>query len=144
MDISWSLMDYILKYYNNEINKLSEIISEEYEFYKETDYELTLYKTDEEVRNMLPELYQKIESANESYNLCLLADTYIYWSDIIKIDNRHVIEYFRKKLHDILWKEATQNMSSHIDVETVNVFPLNSEKTRLIGEEEFSRVLQLV
>lgn len=131
---SKSLLTMLLKYYNNETALSKDEIETEYQLFLEAGKKPNFYKTDEEIRLLLPEIYQKALRADSVYWLLKHADEYAFWSDIIKQENRQELEELRKKLHDMLWSKVMAGEDNYINY--YDIWHLSSDQIKRIYKEE--------
>ena len=135
---SKNLLTMLLKYYNNETALSKDEIETEYQLFSEAGKKPNFYKTDEEIKLLLPEIYQKALRADSVYWLLKHMDEYAFWSDVIKQENRRELEELRKKLHDMLWSKVMAGEDNYINY--YDIWHLSSGEVKRIYREECSIV----
>ena len=101
-----SLVVMLFKYYNNEIMLAECDIKIEYEFFLQAGKKPNFYKSDSEIKQSLPALYEKVEIADNLGELNKFADEYILWGSIVQEDVTEGLDLYKNKLHDMLFSQA--------------------------------------
>ena len=96
----------LFKYYNNEMMLVASDIKIEYEFFLQAGKKPNFYKSDSEIKQSLPALYEKIETADTLGELNKFADEYVLWGSMVQEDVTEGLELYKNKLHDMLFSQA--------------------------------------
>lgn len=132
---SSNLVSMLLQYYKNEIVLDKDIIIAEYKGFLQAGCKPNYYKTDEEIRRLLPDLLAKMDEAQNLIELNKFADAYMVWSDIIKEDNAGALQKYRIRLQKIL-ENVINNGKEEILSYSYDMFHLSSEKVKQVYIEE--------
>lgn len=140
---SSNLVNMILKYYQNEISINVDELNTEYKMYLQTGYKPNYYKTDEEIKSVLPNLREVMKNAQNIGEVNKFADEYMVWSDIVKEENEIILQEYRNILQSLL-KEIVLEGKEEILSYTHDLFHLSSEKIKKIYDEECENVREFV
>lgn len=132
---SSSLCKRLVQYYENEATLNCSDMEAEYAFFCQAGRKANYYKSEEEIRLMLPSLRRKINEAQDIDSLNEFADAYIGWSDIIREKNEDVLKEYGEGLRKILKNIVIEggdleSRYSH------DLFILESEKIKKIFSNE--------
>ena len=93
------------------------------------------YKSDEEIKRLLPDLRKDMTGSSTIIELNQFADSYIIWSDILEENNESVLLEYRNILNKML-KEAVRD-GKEADVSYLyELSHMSSDKTKKIYQEE--------
>ena len=124
---SKNLIISLLQYYDNEVIINNEVFDTEYKLFLEAGNKANYYRTDEEIRIVLPNLRFRMNAADTIIELNRFADEYMVWSDILKEDNSSVIQEYKVKLQEMLQKSIQDGEENVLDYGVI-IFHLSSKK----------------
>lgn len=129
-----NLAKIVLSYYEDGvINK--EQLNVEYEVFLKSGDKANYYKSDEEIKRLLPDLRKDMTESSTIIELNQFADSYIIWSDILEENNESVLLEYRNILNKML-KEAVRE-GKEVDVSYLyELSHMSSDKTKKIYQEE--------
>lgn len=129
----------LLKYfaYNTNINR--DFFDVEYELFLEAGKKVNYYKSDEEIKVVLPNLRRKMNEADKLPELNRFADEYMVWSDVLEENNDDVLQEYKDKLNDILMKEVLNGRENILSY-GIPMYHLSSEKIKIAFSEEISKM----
>lgn len=136
---SRNLMEMMLRYYQNEADINMDEINAEYKMFLEAGRKKNYYRTDKEIKEILPNLRDRMNEAENLVELNKFADEYTVWSDILGEENNSVLEEYRNNLQSML-QEMIQSGDEQILDYGVILFHLSSEKIKRIYSEEIERM----
>ena len=99
------------------------------------------YKSDEEIRRVLPTLREEMIEAKNLAELNQFADSYVVWSDILEENNESVLSEYRKILNKML-KEIVLSGKEEILTYSYDLFHISSEKIKRIYQEENKEMIK--
>lgn len=135
---SKNLVTMILQYYQNETLINEDGLNAEYKVFSQAGQKPNYYKTDEEIKKLLPDLRKEMKNANNLAELNIFADEYVMWSDILEEDNELVLQEYRELLHRMLENIVLEGREEILSY-GYDLFHLSSEKVeRIYSEENFS------
>ena len=134
-----NLVKILLKYYNNEVIINNEVFETEYKLFLEAGNKANYYRTDEEIRIVLPNLRNRMNEANSIPELNRFADEYMVWSDILEEDNSSVIREYKVKLQEMLQKSIQDGEENVLDYGVI-IFHLSSKKIEKVYSEEIVKM----
>lgn len=132
---SKNLVTMILQYYENETLINEDGLNAEYKVFSQAGQKPNYYKTDEEVKNLLPDLRKEMKNAHNLAELNKFADEYVMWSDILEEDNESVLQEYRELLHRMLENIVLEGKEEILSY-GYDLFHLSSEKVKRIYSEE--------
>lgn len=109
---SKSLRTLLLRYYVNEIMLVSGDFQAEYVAFLQAGYKANYYKSDEEIKQMLPKLAEQINSVDNLVELNKFIDEYVVWSEIVGQDYNTVLNVYKNKLHDMLLDQSLKGQEN--------------------------------
>ncbi len=132
----------ILKYYEEGgINE--DQLDAEYKLFLNSGDTPNYYKSDEEIRSVLPTLREKMLEAKTLAELNEFADSYIVWSDILKQNNESVLSEYRNILKEMLKKTVLAGKEKMLSY-SYDLFHMSSEKTKRIYQEENKEMMKFL
>lgn len=134
-----NLVKILLKYYNNEVIINNEVFDTEYKLFLEAGNKANYYRTDEEIRIVLPNLRNRMNEANSIPELNRFADEYMVWSDILEEDNSSVIQEYKVKLQEMLQKSIQDGEENVLDYGVI-IFHLSSKNIEKVYSEEIVKM----
>lgn len=128
----------VLSYYEDGvINK--EQLNVEYEVFLKSGDKANYYKSDEEIKRLLPDLRKDMTESSTIIELNQFVDSYIIWSDILEENNESVLLEYRNILNKML-KEAVRD-GKEADVSYLyELSHMSSDKTKKIYQEEIENM----
>lgn len=136
---SRNLMEMLLHYYQNEADINMDELNAEYKLFLEAGQKKNYYRTDKEIKAILPNLRDGINEAENLVELNKFADEYIVWSDILGEENYFVLEEYRNNLQSML-QELMQSGDEQILAYGDVLFHVSSEKIKQIYSEEIEKM----
>lgn len=140
---SRNLMMMLLHYYQNAEDINIDGIKAEYKLFLEAGRKANYYRTDKEIKEIMPNLRDKMNKAENLAELNKFADEYMVWSDIIGEDNSHVLEEYKSNLQRML-QEIVQSENERIVDYGVTLFNLSSSKIEQLYTEEIENIRGLM
>lgn len=133
-----NLAKIVLSYYEDGvINK--EQLNVEYEVFLKSGDKANYYKSDEEIKRLLPDLRKDMTESSTIIELNQFVDSYIIWSDILEENNESVLLEYRNILNKML-KEAVRD-GKEADVSYLyELSHMSSDKTKKIYQEEIENM----
>lgn len=131
---SKSLVSMIQQYYENEILLDKESIDAEYSVFKEYGEIPNFYKSDDDIKAVLPKLRDSMNSAKNITELNKFADEFVFWSDILKIDNSNVLKEYQAKLVKMIEEMINQGNDKLLSY-GATMFHLSSKKIAELYEQ---------
>ena len=95
----------ILKYYEEGVLN-EEQLEAEYKLFLNSGDKPNYYKSDEEIRLVLPILREKMLEAKSLAELNEFADAYVVWNDVLEENNESVLSEYRNILKEIAGKNC--------------------------------------
>lgn len=130
-----NLVNILLMYYQNEIALTTEQIETEYKIFMQAGNKPNYYKSDAEIKHILPQIENLIDSSKTIGDLNRNVDEYVIWSDIIDEDCTAILEKYRTKVHDMLWENILEQNEGFLDY-SYDLWHLESEKVQNVYEAE--------
>lgn len=125
----------ILQYYKNEIMINEDGLNAEYKIFSQAGQKSNYYKTDEEIRKILPDLRKEMNNAHNLAELNKFADEYVMWSDILEEENESILQEYKEILHKMLEDMVLEGKEEVLNY-GYDLFNLSSEKVKKIYSEE--------
>ena len=132
---SKNLIISLLQYYDNEVIINKEVFDTEYKLFLEAGNKANYYRTDEEIRIVLPNLRDRMNEAVSIAELNRFADEYMVWSDILEEDNSSVLQEYKDKLQEMLQNSIQNGEEKILDYDSI-IFHLSSKKIAEVYSEE--------
>lgn len=136
---SRNLMEMLLHYYQNIADINMDELNAEYKLFLEAGRKKNYYRTDKEIKEILPNLRDRMNMAENLAELNKFADEYIVWSDILVEDNSFVLKEYRDSLQSML-QELVQSGDEQILDYGVTLFHLSSKKIKQLYSEEIENM----
>ena len=108
-----SLVMMLLRYYKNEYIITKEDIEESFELFLKAGEKPNFYKNDEELKAILPSIYDAMKKTQKINQLNQLAEECIVWNKILQEDVAGILNDYKKQAYDLLLSVA---MGGHDDV----------------------------
>lgn len=130
-----NLMTMLLHYYQDNEDINIDGIDAEYRLFLEAGKKANYYKTDKEIKEIMPNLRNKMNMAQNLVKLNKFADEYMIWADIICEETSAVLEEYRISVQRML-QAMIQSGEEKIMEYDAGLFRFSSEKVRRIYTEE--------
>ena len=130
-----SLVAMLFKYYKNEEMLVFDNLKTEYELFLQAGCKPNYYKSDEEIKRVLPDLLKKIISTSSLGELNKFTDEYVTWSDILELDVIHALKIYKNKVHDMLLNQAADGHVEIWDYE-YDLWHMEAKKVKEIYNKE--------
>lgn len=134
-----SLVAMLFKYYKNEEMLVFDDLKTEYELFLQAGCKPNYYKSDEEIKRVLPEVYKKIIGTSSLGELNKFTDEYVIWCDILEMDVTDVLETYKTKVHDMLLKSAIDGHEEILSYE-YDLWHRESKKVKAVYYEQQENV----
>lgn len=140
---SRNLVNILLEYYNNQIVLSTSDIMLEYKIFLQAGNKPNYFKTDDEIRRILPKIEDDIVKATTIGELNRNADEYEIWSETIGEDNAPMLEKYREIVRNLLWNEVKKGNEDILGY-SYDLWHLEAKKVKEIYEEERNAVRKMV
>lgn len=140
---SRNLVNILLEYYNNQIVLSTSDIMLEYKIFLQAGNKPNYFKTDDEIRRILPKIEDDIVKATTIGELNRNADEYEMWSETIGEDNASMLDKYREIVRNLLWNEVKKENEDILGY-SYDLWHLEAEKVKEIYEEEKNAVRKMV
>lgn len=132
---SRNLMIMLLHYYQNKEDINIDGINAEYRLFLEAGKKDNYYRTDKEIKEIMPNLRHRMNKAQNLAELNKFADEYIVWADILCEETSDVLEEYRNNLQKML-QGMIQSGDEKVMDYGVTVFHISSKKIKQLYTEE--------
>lgn len=132
--ISKNMAMMLQRYYNNEIDLIADEVDAEYQLFIHAGEKANYYKSDDEIRQVLPYFIDKMREEISIAKVVSRADEYFIWSELLKIDNSQLEEEYRAKLCSLFYREAMDGNEEYLLYRTVAFDMRSPTNNRIIGE----------
>ena len=139
---SGNLVEMLLEYYEEGVLNVDQLDAE-YKLFLNSGGKSNYYKSDEEIRRVLPTLREEMIEAKSLAELNQFADSYVVWSDILEENNESVLSEYRKILNKML-KEIVLSGKEEILTYSYDLFHISSEKIKRIYQEENKEMMKFL
>ena len=126
-----NLTGMLLRYYQ-EGTLDKEQLEAEYRLFLKSGDKPNYYKTDAEIKVMLPDLKKGLLQAKNIVELNEFADSYMVWSDILEEDNEDVLTIYKNGLNKML-KQAVRDGKEEILTDEIMYYYLGLLNSKLIN-----------
>lgn len=140
---SRNLVNILLEYYNNQIVLSTSDIMLEYKIFLQAGNKPNYFKTDDEIRRILPKIEDDIVKATTIGEINRNADEYEIWSETIGEDNASMLDKYREIVRNLLWNEVKKGNEDILGY-SYDLWHLEAEKVKEIYEEERNAVRKMV
>lgn len=128
--ISGNMVDIIQKYYENKAELNAEEVDGEYQIFLHAGDKANYYKSDEEMKLVLPKLAENIRTENNIGKLIKYADEYLIWSEHLELDTKQILTEYEQKIHDMIYAEVVNGKLDYLSY-TIDIH-IQSETNRNI------------
>ena len=139
---SRNLVNILLEYYSNQIVLSTSDIMLEYKIFLQAGNKPNYFKTDDEIRRILPKIEDDIVKATTIGELNRNADEYEIWSETIGEDNASMLDKYREIVRNLLWNEVKKGNEDILGY-SYDLWHLEAEKVKEIYEEERNAVRKM-
>lgn len=129
-----NLAKIVLSYYEDGVID-KEQLNVEYEVFLKSGDKANYYKSDEEIKRLLPDLRKDMTESSTIIELNQFADSYIIWSDILEENNESVLLEYRNILNKMLKKAVRDRKEADVSY-LYELSHMSSDKTKKIYQEE--------
>lgn len=134
-----NLMMMLLHYYQTEKDINIAGINAEYRLFLEAGKKENYLRTDEEIREIMPNLRHRMNEAPNFVTLNKFADEYTVWADILCEDTSIVLEEYKNNLRRMV-QEIVQSGDEKIIEYDVGTFRFSSKKISQLYVEEIENM----
>ncbi len=112
--ISGNMVDMLQGYYENKAELNHGDVDDEYQIFLHYGDKANYYKSDEEVKSVLPKLAEKMCQEENIAKIIKYADEYLIWSEHIGVDTEQTIIEYEHKLHDMIYAEVVDGKLDYL------------------------------
>lgn len=138
-----NLVVMLLTYYDEGSVITNEEMRIEHEIFVQAGKKPNFYKSDEEIRQILPGLFSKMNNTENLGELNRLVDELVIWKDILEEDSTEILEKYKNKLHTMLW-DAVMDGHEEILGYHFDMWHTSSEKAKMVYTEERDSIRKLM
>ena len=139
---STNLVEMILKYYEEGVLN-EEQLEAEYKLFLNSGDKPNYYKSDEEIRLVLPILRKKMLEAKSLAELNEFADAYVVWNDVLEENNESVLSEYRNILKEMLEKTVLDGKEEILSY-SYDLFHMSAEQIKRIYQEENKEMMKFL
>ena len=132
---SRNLMEIILKYYQNKISINIAELNAEYKIYLQAGSKPNFYRSDDEMKKILPNLKWEMNQAKNLIELNKFADEYMVWSSILEKESENILKEYRSILHKMLEKAVLEDEAELLNYD-FDLSHISSSKVKSVYLEE--------
>lgn len=132
--ISNNMVEILQKYYENKFEINADEIDAEYQIFIHAGDKANYYKSDDELKQVLPSLAQNVIQETNIAKMLRYADEYFIWNEHLQLDTDQLKKEYQSKLCNMIYKEI---MNGNIEYLTygVEVFHIQSQTNKNIVKE---------
>ncbi len=93
-----NLVQYIYEYYQSKCDINKDIIATYYKSFKDAGEKANFYKSDDELKSLMPILYNKFDESVTIAEIVSSADTLIIWMEVLEQSTKEVLDSFNQKI----------------------------------------------
>lgn len=132
---SRNLMEMMLKYYQNKISINIAELNAEYKIYLQAGSKPNFYRSDDEMKKILPNLKWEMNQAKNLIELNKFADEYMVWSSILEKESENILKEYRSILHKMLEKAVLEDEAELLNYD-FDLSHISSSKVKSVYLEE--------
>ena len=132
--ISNNMVKILQKYYQNETEIITEEIEAEYQIFIHAGDKPNYYKSDEEIKQVLPSLAEKIRQEDNIVKVSRYADEYFIWSEHLQLDVNQLKDDYKTKLSSMIY-DKIMNGGMEFLTYGAETFCLESKTNKVIVDE---------
>lgn len=131
------LIKIIYQHYNNEVVITPKEIEEQYCIFKCSDEKPNFYKSEEEIRVLLPELVRDVSQTNNLGDFIRKAKSCLVWADILDEDRIPIYDLIRSKAKQFM-QEGIEN-GRILDYGEYGLLEMDLSEMKHIYKEEYEK-----
>lgn len=132
--ISNNMVKILQKYYQDEIEIIAEEIDAEYQIFIHAGDKPNYYKSDEEIKQVLPSLAEKIKQEDNIVKVSRYADEYFIWSEHLQLDVNQLKDDYKTKLSSMIY-DKIMNGGMEFLTYGAETFCLESKTNKVVVDE---------
>lgn len=132
--ISNNMVEMIQGYYQNEIELSADKIDAEYQIFIHAGEKANYYKSDTELKQILPDLAEKVKQETNIAKIIQYADEYFIWSEYLQLDISPLKNEYKEKLKSMIYEKAKNGDLRYLTY-GVGIFHIQSQTSKNIIEE---------
>ncbi len=132
--ISNSIVEMLQKYYKNETDITADEIDAGYQVFIRAGGKANYYKTDEEIKQLLPDLAEKIRQETNIAAIVQYADEYFIWSEHLQLDTRQIKNEYKDRLISMIYNEVMKGVIDYLTF-GVNAFHMQSSVNQSVVKD---------
>ncbi len=132
--ISRNMVEMLKKYYQSEIELFDDAIEAEYQIFVQAGEKANFFKSDEELKRVLPNLAENIRKEENISKLLRYADEYISWSECLQIDIQLLLDEYKERLHNMIYTEVIKGNTEYLTY-GIESFYIRSQTNKNILKE---------
>lgn len=132
--ISNSMVEMLQKYYKNETDITADEIEAGYQIFIHAGDKANYYKSDEEIKQLLPDLAEKIRQGTNIAAIVQYADEYFIWSEHLQLDIGQTKNEYKEKLILMIYNEVMKGVMNYLTF-GVNTFHIQSSINQRVVED---------
>ncbi len=112
--ISNNMVKILQKYYQNEIEIIAEEIDAEYQIFIHAGDKPNYYKSDEEIKQVLPSMAEKIKQETNIIKVSRYADEYFTWSEHLQLDVSQLKNDYKTKISSMIYDKIINGSMEYL------------------------------
>lgn len=137
--ISQNMVELLKQYYESEIDLLEDEIEAEYQLFIHAGEKANFYKSDQELKRVLPNLADDIRKETNIAKLLHYADEYIMWSECLQIDIDKLLDEYKEKLYDMIFAKVLKGNTEYLTY-GIESFYIHSQTNKNIVKEVIEKI----
>lgn len=129
--ISNNMVEILQKYYENKIDINANEIDAEYQIFIHAGDKANYYKSDDELKQVLPNLVQNVMQETNIAKMLRYADEYFIWSEHLHLDTNQLKEEYQSKLCHMIYKEIMNGNMEYLTY-GIELFHIQSQTNKSI------------
>ncbi len=127
--LSHNMITMLCQYFKNEIEINHDDMDAEYEIFIHAGDKANYYKSDAEIKQMLPFLAKRVKEETNIGKLIKYADEYFIWSELLQLDFEQMKQEYEIRLNSMLYKESINGKDEYLSY-GIGLFNLESQTNR--------------
>lgn len=132
--ISNNMVEMLQKYYENKIEIITEEIDTEYQIFIHAGEKANYYKSDEELKRVLPNLANKIRQETSIGKVLRYADEYFIWSEHLQLEVKQLMSEYKTRLHNLIYAEVMKGNMEYLTY-GIEAFHIQSKTNKDVVKE---------
>ncbi|MDE5779969.1 MAG: hypothetical protein K2I03_00595, partial [Lachnospiraceae bacterium] len=124
--ISSNMVEMLQKYYRNEIAITADEIDTEYQIFMHAGEKANYYKSDNELKPIIPVLAEKIRKETNIAKMLRYADEYFIWSEHLQLDTNQLENEYKARLNIIIYDKVMKETIQYLTF-GIGTFHLQSQ-----------------